>query len=96
MAILETLSPVATVVGDVKQTALAPRPSTLGGKTVGLIWNGKRGGEVALHRIAELLQERTKDIQVIHYRGNWAGGNPRDLLDRAFRECDVFVGSTGD
>ncbi|MBI2906071.1 MAG: hypothetical protein HYX92_00300 [Chloroflexi bacterium] len=48
MFTLEVLNPVAVSHGELKKYSLAPRPRTLDGKTVGLLWNSKRGGEVAL------------------------------------------------
>ena len=37
---LEVLNPVAQQRGDLQQLAVSPRPATLEGKTVGLMWNG--------------------------------------------------------
>ena len=45
----------------------APRPASLAGKTVGLGWNGKPGGEVALDEIATLLGQSTPDIRFVRY-----------------------------
>jgi hypothetical protein len=46
----------------------AARPATLAGKTVGLAWNGKPGGDVALDEIAALLRQHLGgDIDVIRY-----------------------------
>ena len=44
---------------------LAPRITTLEGKTVVLRWNGKPNGNIMLDRIAELLLEKVKDVQVV-------------------------------
>lgn len=72
----------------------APRPRTLDSLTLGLIWNSKRGGEIALVHAGKLLQQRYKGLQVKRYDGSM----PCDkaLLARARDECDIFIGSTGD
>jgi hypothetical protein len=94
MVKLKLLNPEATSQGDVHTFPVAPRPSTLDGKTVGLLWNDKRGGDLALRRVGQLLQDRFKNVTVIPYQG--PRGYPKSLLEQAFEECDVFVGSTGD
>ena len=45
----------------------AARPATLEGKTVGLAWNGKPGGEIALDEIAVLLAAQVHDLRVVRY-----------------------------
>ena len=94
MAEMKVLNPEAVRQGDVQVYEPAPRPSALDGRTVGLLWNDKRGGDVALRRAGQLLQERFQNVRVVPYQG--PRGYPRTLLDKAFSECDVFVGSTGD
>jgi hypothetical protein len=47
--------------------APAPRPATLDGKTVGLAWNGKPGGDDALQEIAAVLGEQANGIRFIRY-----------------------------
>jgi hypothetical protein len=97
MATLEVLNPVATSEADQKQVKTfepAERRRSLDDLTVGLIWNSKRGGELALDCAGKLLQGRYKNVRVVRYDGSM----PCDkaLLERAKSECDVFVGSTGD
>jgi len=45
----------------------AKRPPALQGKTVGLAWNGKPGGDEALDEIAALLGQRVGGIRFIRY-----------------------------
>jgi hypothetical protein len=45
----------------------APRPATLAGKTVGLAWNGKPGGDDALNEIAALLEQQVGQIAFVRY-----------------------------
>ena len=94
MTTLHVLNPVATSQGDTQVFPDAPRPTSLEGKTVGLLWNDKRGGDVALHQAGELLQDRFNDLKVNFYKG--PRKYPETLLNRAMEECDVFIGSTGD
>jgi len=94
MYTLEVLNPVALNEGDTKSTNAAPRPRSLDGLTLGLLWNSKRGGEVALNKAGELVSGRFKNVKVIRYDGSM----PCDpeIMDRAKQECDVFIGSSAD
>ena len=94
MFALDVLNPVARTEGVIKISKAAPRPGSLDGLALGLIWNSKRGGEIALMKAGELISRKYKDVKVIRYDGSM----PCDveLLERAKRECNVFVGSTGD
>jgi len=91
---IKVLRPEAVSQGDLKTFSQAPRPTTLDGKRIGLLWNDKRGGDVALRRLGQLLQQRYRDVQLVPYQG--PRGYPKALLEKAFRECDVFMGATGD
>ncbi len=94
MFTLEVLNPVAQSQGETNVTAVARRPSTLDGLTLGLIWNSKRGGEIALLKAAELIGNKYKNVKVIRYDGSMPC--EKDLIERAKQEADIFVGSTGD
>ena len=59
----ELLNPEGVV--QVEPMALAPRITTLEGKTVVLRWNGKPNGNILLDRVAELLSEKVKDVKVV-------------------------------
>ena len=91
---LEVLNPVATSQGAVEQSSLAPRSKSLDAKKVGLLWNSKPGGDVALSRVGELLQNRFKDVQLVRLDGGI--GTNRELLESAKHECHVAVGSAAD
>lgn len=94
MYTLEVLNPVAQSQGEVTRAAAAPRPSSLDGLTLGLIWNGKRGGEIALDKAGELVSRRFKNVKVIRYDGTMPCED--QLMARAMAQCDVFIGSTAD
>jgi hypothetical protein len=55
--------------GAAQSSAIAPaaRPTDLNGKTIGLAWNGKPGGQDALEEIASLLGERYTRLQFVRY-----------------------------
>jgi hypothetical protein len=97
MASLRVFNPVARSV----QTRLepAPRPADLNGKRVGLYWNMKAGGDVALRRTQELLAQRFPRTQFAFYQGD-VGWLMRHLTpgeaDRIAREVDVLIGTTSD
>ena len=61
MATLEIMNPVAKRTGGTFPPAR--RLDTLSGKTVGIYWNTKKGGEVALNRLAELMRKDFPKVQ---------------------------------
>ena len=91
---MKVLNPVAKVLGDVNATPLAPRPSSLEGKTIGLVWNGKANGDVALKRAGEILQNMVPSATFKFYSG--ALPTPTFIMDQAKEEIDVAIGCTAD
>ena len=95
MHLLEVLNPVAQQRGVMTAMPINPRPATLDNKTVGLLWSGTHGGDVALKRAGEMLQERFDNVNIIFY----TGGNypaPPHIVKQAGEECDVVIGATAD
>ena len=95
MYTLEVLNPVAQQRGVLTTKPINPRPASLDRKTVGLLWSGTHGGDVALKRVGELLQDMFTDVTVNFY----TGGNypaPPPIVRQAAEECDVVVGATAD
>ena len=75
--------------------SINPRPATLDGKTIGLLWSGTHGGDVALNTAGEMLRERFNDVKINFY----TGGNypaPPPIVKQAGEECDVVIGATAD
>ncbi|RYF32708.1 MAG: hypothetical protein EOO21_06540 [Comamonadaceae bacterium] len=73
----------------------APRPGTLAGKRIGLIWNGKPGGDVALEVAAEHIAKRFPDATF--WRSDWYSYPFTDpQLQQIVDHCDVAIGTTGD
>jgi hypothetical protein len=95
MHLLEVLNPVAPQRGLINALSINPRPTSLDNKTLGLIWSGTHGGDLALKRAGEMLQERYKNLKVNFY----TGGNyptPPPIVKQAGEECDVVIGATAD
>lgn len=94
MFTLEVLDPVANSAGETKVTGAARRRDSLDGLTLGLLWNSKRGGDIALNKAGEFIKSKYKNLNVIRYDGSIPCD--KSLLEKAQRECDIFIGSTGD
>ena len=95
MHLLEVSNPVAQQRGMMNVLKPNARPSSLDGKTVGLLWSGTHGGDLALNRAGEMIQERYSDVTVNFY----TGGNypvPPPIVKQAAEECDVVIGATAD
>ena len=93
MAQLEVLNPVGATRAP-QAAKLAPRPRSLEGKSVGLVWNGSPNGDIALKRVGEMIQTRVRNVKVKFYSGT----RPlhKAILHKAQQECDVFIGLTAD
>jgi hypothetical protein len=77
---------------------LAPRPDRLDGATIGLYWNLKAGGDVALDRIETLLGERFPGVRFRRFSGSVGARPTMNAGDaEAIRAtCDALVGSVAD
>ena len=95
MHLLEVLNPIAQQRGVLTAMPINARPASLDDKIVGLLWSGTHGGDVALRRAGEMLQERFSNVSVNFY----TGGNypaPPHIVRQAGEECDVVIGATAD
>ena len=95
MHLLEVLNPVGRQRGLMNSMSISTRPGTLADKTVGLLWSGTHGGDIALRRAGEMIQERFDNVTVNFY----TGGNypaPPPIIQQAAKECDVVIGATAD
>ncbi len=95
MHLLEVRNPVAQQRGVIDSIKTNPRPETLDGKTVGLLWSGTHGGDIALKTAARLIQERFKDVKVNLYNGSGYPA-PDDVRNKCIEESDVVIGATAD
>jgi|HubBroStandDraft_4_1064222.scaffolds.fasta_scaffold347260_2 hypothetical protein len=77
----------------------AKRVGDLTGKTIGLYWNIKAGGDAALDQVERLLGQRYQDVSFVRLVGS-IGSTVRHLTpadtDKIAASCDAVVGTTGD
>src|SRR5262245_36401135 len=102
MSKLTIVNPVAQAQAetvDAERIPAARRPPALDGLTVGLYWNGKNLGDIALARAREHLAAGFPGVKFLDVFGE-KGGLNRYLspaqLERMERECDVAIGTTAD
>ncbi|NQW16851.1 MAG: hypothetical protein HQ478_05125, partial [Chloroflexi bacterium] len=81
--------------GVINSIPTNPRPESLDGKTVGLLWSGTHGGDIALNTAGRLIQERFKDVTVKFYNGNNYPA-PDHIRQQCIEESDVVIGATAD
>ena len=90
---LDVLNPTADKYGtDV--AGLAARPAGLPGQTVGLLWNGKPNGDIALRAIGAELESQFDGLRTRFYSGSIPCD--RTLLDLVAAECSAVVACTAD
>ena len=75
---------------------LAPRLSSLEGKTVGLISNGKEGTAVFFAHVERLLRERYRVAEVVlRIKSNYSAPAEDEIIDEA-RGWDLAISGLGD
>ena len=80
------------------QLVMAKRPSTLRGKSVAVLWNGRPHGDKILRRVVAILRERhgvgVSDFVKKPYIGNLA---PPEYFERLLASrADAVVAGVGD
>jgi hypothetical protein len=97
MAQLQVFNPVAEALTS--HVDLAPRLDDMNGKRIGLYWNLKAGGDVALRKTEEELARRYPDAKFSYYTGS-VGFVMRHVTpqeaDRISQEVDAIVGTSSD
>ena len=92
---LIVLNPVAQLASELGELPSAPqRPRALEECRVGLYWNRKPGGNYALERVRERLQQRYPGMETFFYHARRPV--PEDLIQEIKASCDVVVGATAD
>jgi hypothetical protein len=97
MSRLRVFNPVARAVEI--SVAAALRRADLHGARVGLYWNMKSGGDVALQRVEAVLAQRYPDARFSYHQGDVGAAmrhNTPAAADRIARACDVVVGTSSD
>ena len=89
--------------GQPEQSAFssAGRSTALTGKTIGLFWNGKPGGDVFLDEVGRQLQSRFEGARVQKIWQERAEtmtsyGNSKDCLEYMARSHDLVVAASAD
>ncbi len=88
---LTIMNPVAHM--SARKSALAPRLSTLENKRIGLYWNGKAGGDVALDCVRQLMEQKIPSAKFTLIRSGIPG--PKAKLEEA-KVFDGVIGTTCD
>ena len=102
MSTLAIVNPTAIPKTETKRAESYPTPprlDTFNGKTIGLFWNGKNGGQYALQRTKENLSRVYPDVKFREYIGAMGAIMRRASdaqLDQMANECDAVVGTTSD
>lgn len=95
MYALDVLYPVANQRAMENVMPTSARLDNMENKTIGLVWSGTHGGDIALNCVGDMLKERFYGIDTKFY----TGGNypsPPHILKKAAEECDAVIGATGD
>ena len=82
-----------------KLSVAASRLSSLQGKRLAVIWNGKLGGDIFLDRVSKVLTEQFGVASVVRIddRGDQAAtGLDQAVVNRLVATCDAAVLGTGD
>ena len=90
---LEVVNPTVARYGE-HDYNLAPRLPKLSGMRVGLVWNAKANGDVALRTASERILEIVPDVEFRFYSGQEPCA--KELLQQAAEECDAFIACTAD
>jgi hypothetical protein len=72
---------------------MAPRITTLEGKTIGLKWNQKPNGNILLDRIAELLKEKYPTAKIIKFYDVEPSTVPQTANDEQARQKAKIIAS---
>jgi hypothetical protein len=78
-------------------TALAPRPQSLQGLTVGLLDNTKPNGAVVLRAVGRQLRERygVREIRMFQ-KGYFGTPVEESVVNQMLHNCDFAVAAIGD
>ena len=82
---------------DSQSLTLAPRPTDLRGKRLGLLDNSKANSDVILRAIAAILNERYEFSEIFYTKKHSASLPPRpEILADLHRNADIVIAGVGD
>ena len=103
----ELLVPEGAVIKE--PLKLAPRFTSLEGKTIGLRWNGKPNGEILLNKVADLVKEKVPSVKIVKFYEveqstihTEVPGPPQQCIEAEAKlikekyKPDLVIGSQGD
>jgi hypothetical protein len=88
---LECLNPQSEIITPKPKGLSNPRVSNLSGKTVGVIWCGKSGGENFLDVVSELLKKKFPKTNIMRFI--WGVPKTEETI---LKEVDTFIYGVGD
>lgn len=88
----EVLNPVADY--EMIKYNFASRLPDLNGKTIGLFWNGKPGGDTLLDIIRESLKKQYQNANFIPFHLHISVG--ADNIRKMAEQCNAVIAGTGD
>ncbi len=90
---VKVLNPVAQTISlNFKPAQRAKEVKNL---TLGLAWNGKSGGNIALRRIAEnIKRELGYELNIIEFQDDFPFAV--STIEKVASSCQAVIGSTGD
>ena len=95
MTTIYTLDPRDTA--ETSLAALALRPASLDGKTLGLLSNNKPHSENLLRMVADIIGERYSLAGTVEYnKGGHQWPADRAALEDLSRRCDVMIHATAE
>jgi hypothetical protein len=75
---------------------LAPRPESLSGRKVGLLWNAKANGDLFLEEFRAMVEAQQADVEFeVFFKSN-PNDAPEGDMARRLHACDVVVTAVGD
>ncbi len=93
MSDLTVLNPVAKPAGY--KFKLAERLSDLKNITIGLVWNGKHGGNLAMQRVVENIEKKLGyKLKTVEMKDDFPFAP--FFIEKVSATCQAVIGATGD